>query len=170
MTEEQQIPEGKRFIAKTIAGLEEVLAKELISLGAVEVEVLNRAVGFTGDDRLLYKANYCSRTALRILSPVISFQMTDEDDLYSNIFEYPWEELMEVTQTLAVDAVVSDSELTHSHYVSLRSKDAIVDRFRLVRLVRGVPVELTEDPELRVAPDQGSRPLGRFAVGPDRRM
>ncbi|NVO20102.1 MAG: hypothetical protein HXX13_10400 [Bacteroidetes bacterium] len=149
MTEEQPIPEGTRFIAKTIAGLEEVLAQELTSLGGTGVEILNRAVGFYGDKRLLYKSNYCSRTALRILSPLFSFQMADEDDLYTNLFEYPWEELMGVTQTLAIDSVVSDSELTHSHYVALRSKDAVVDRFREKFNGRRPSVDI-DDPDFRI--------------------
>ena len=53
-----------KFVAKTLYGLEKVLAEELISLGAVNVHVVNRAVLFKGDMGLLYRVNYCARTAL----------------------------------------------------------------------------------------------------------
>ena len=137
------------LIAKTISGLEEVLAEELKQLGAEEVEILNRAVKCQGDIRLMYRANYLCRTALRVLRPIFSFQLADEDDLYTNIRDYAWEDLMEVSQTLSIDSVVSESELTHSHYVSLKSKDAIVDRFRERFNGRRPSVEL-DNPDFRI--------------------
>ena len=141
--------EPQTFIVKTISGLEQVLADELIELGGSNVQILTRAVSFDGDKRLLYKANYCLRTALRILVPVYTFQMADEDDLYSQINDYPWENHLSLLKTLAVDAVVSGSELTHSHYVALRTKDAIVDRFRTLNNGRRPNVD-TENPHVRV--------------------
>ena len=149
MTEQENKPEGNLYVAKTIAGLEEVLAQELVSLGAADVQILKRAVSFSGDDRMLYKVNYSSRTALRVLVHLFTFQLADEDDLYRSIFDYPWEDLFEVTQTLSVDAVVSDSELTHSHYVALRTKDAVVDRFREHYNGRRPSVD-TDDPDFRI--------------------
>jgi putative N6-adenine-specific DNA methylase len=141
--------EPQTFIVKTISGLEQVLANELAELGGTNIEILTRAVSFEGDKRLLYKANYCLRTALRILVPIYSFQMADEDDLYNQINDYPWENHLSLLKTLAVDAVVSGSELTHSHYVALRTKDAIVDRFRTLNNGRRPNVD-TENPHVRV--------------------
>jgi putative N6-adenine-specific DNA methylase len=60
-------PDNFQMIAKTISGLEKVLADELSALGAVDVQTLNRAVGFKGDTGFMYKANLWCRTALRIL-------------------------------------------------------------------------------------------------------
>ena len=59
------------MLAKTFKGLEQVLAQELIELGANDVLIERRAVSFQGDKALLYRANFCLRTALRILVPVI---------------------------------------------------------------------------------------------------
>ena len=137
------------FIVKTIAGLEEVLAAEIVELGGENVEVLTRAVSFEGDKRMLYKANYCLRTAQRILMPIFSFQMADEDDLYNQVNSYPWENHLSLTKTLAVDAVASDSELTHTHYIALLTKDAIVDRFRTLNNGRRPSVD-TENPHVRI--------------------
>jgi len=141
--------EPQTFIVKTISGLEQVLADELVELGGSNVQILTRAVSFDGDKRMLYKANYCLRTALRILVPVYTFQMADEDDLYNQINNYPWENHLSLLKTLAVDAVVSGSELTHSHYVALRTKDAVVDRFRTLNNGRRPNVD-TENPHVRI--------------------
>lgn len=137
------------FIAKTIAGLEDVLADEITALGAQNVQKLSRAVSFEGDKKLLYRTNYSLRTALRILVPLHTFQLANEDDLYRNIYDYPWENHLKVTDTLAVDAVVTDSELTHSHFVALRTKDAICDRFRASNNGRRPSVD-TDNPGFRI--------------------
>ena len=44
------------MLAKTFKGLEQVLATELVQLGANNVQVERRAVSFTGDKRMLYTA------------------------------------------------------------------------------------------------------------------
>ena len=56
-----------KMLAKTFKGLEEVLAQELTELGANDVLIERRAVSFMGDKALLYRANFCLRTAIRIL-------------------------------------------------------------------------------------------------------
>jgi putative N6-adenine-specific DNA methylase len=137
------------FIVKTISGLEQVLADEIVELGGENVQILTRAVSFEGDKRMLYKANYCLRTAQRILVPIHSFQMADEDDLYNQVTSYPWENHLSLSKTLAVDAVASDSELTHTHYIALLTKDAIVDRFRTLNNGRRPNVD-TENPHVRI--------------------
>ncbi len=55
------------MIAKTFQGLEEILAEELTTLGANDIQIGRRMVSFTGDKRMMYKANFCLRTAIRIL-------------------------------------------------------------------------------------------------------
>ena len=42
----------------------------------------------------------------------------------------PWEEHLSPRHTFSIHATVRSSELTHSHFVALRTKDAIVDRMR----------------------------------------
>lgn len=137
------------YIVKTISGLEQVLADEIVELGGANVQILTRAVSFEGDKRMLYKANYCLRTAQRILMPIFTFQMADEDDLYNQVMAYPWENYLTLQKTLAVDAVSSDSELTHTHYIAQRTKDAIVDRFRNISNGRRPSVD-TENPHVRI--------------------
>ena len=61
------------MIAKTFQGLEETLAQELTSLGANEIQIGRRMVSFCGDKEMMYKANFCLRTAIRILKPIKQF-------------------------------------------------------------------------------------------------
>jgi putative N6-adenine-specific DNA methylase len=118
------------FLAKTLAGLEPVLAAELQKIGAAEVRLLKRAVAFSGDQQLLYRANYELRTALRILMFIHSFSAMNEQQLYEGVREINWAVYMGVGDTLAVDAVVQGDVFRHSQYVGLLTKDAIVDQFR----------------------------------------
>lgn len=123
---------GTRFkmIAKTIYGLEEVLAKELEACGATEIQPITRAVAFQGDMRVLYRANYTCRTALSILKPFAEFDANNPDELYDKVYQLPWEKMMDVDCTFMIDSTTSGSVFTHSYFAALRTKDAIVDRFR----------------------------------------
>lgn len=118
------------MIAKTFQGLEEILAEELTVLGANDIQIGRRMVSFTGDKRMMYKANFCLRTAIRILKPIKHFAAKDADQVYDQIKAIPWEEFLDVDKTIAIDAVVFSDEFRHSKFVSYKVKDAIVDYFR----------------------------------------
>ncbi len=120
-----------KMVATTMFGLEEVLAYELTELGAQQVKVGVRNVSFSGDKGFMYKANMQLRTAIRILKPIKSFKVFDEDDLYKKLQEIKWEKDLSVDGTFAIAAVVNSRHFTsNSHYISLKSKDAIADYFR----------------------------------------
>ncbi|MFB9271951.1 MULTISPECIES: THUMP domain-containing class I SAM-dependent RNA methyltransferase [Flavobacteriaceae] len=120
-----------KMVATTMFGLEEVLATELTNLGAQDVEIGVRNVSFVGDKGFMYKANIALRTAIRILKPIKRFKVFDEDDLYKKIQQIEWERFMNVDSTFAIGAVVNSKNFTtNSHYISLKSKDAIADYFR----------------------------------------
>lgn len=118
------------MIAKTFQGLEEVLAEELTVLGANDVQIGRRMVSFTGDKRMMYKANFCLRTAIRILKPIKHFTAKNADEVYEQIQSIRWEDFMDENKTFAIDAVVFSEEFRHSKFVSYKVKDAIVDYFR----------------------------------------
>ncbi|MCM1066269.1 MAG: THUMP domain-containing protein [Muribaculaceae bacterium] len=118
------------MVAKTFQGLEGVLAEELRELGASDIEQGKRMVSFRGDLAMLYKANFCCRTALRILKPFYTFEATDPDELYAKVKEFDWGSLMSVTQTFSIDTVAFSDEFRHSQFVTYRVKDGIVDWFR----------------------------------------
>ncbi|MCK5455640.1 MAG: class I SAM-dependent RNA methyltransferase, partial [Melioribacteraceae bacterium] len=122
----------KKFelIAKTFFGLEDILAEELKSLGASNIIKHNRAISFHGDKELMYKSNYSLRTALRILKPIVIFNVRSTKSLYRSVKEFKWEKIFQVKDTFAIDSVVSSNYFTHSKFVALKVKDAIADRFR----------------------------------------
>lgn len=119
-----------QLLAKTLHGLETILANELRQLGATNIEERKRAVAFEGDLKLMYRANLELRTAIRILMPIATFKVNNEDELYNEIKAINWEKYMSVDDTLAVDAVVASKIFNHSKYVALKTKDAVVDQFR----------------------------------------
>ncbi len=120
-----------KMLATTLFGLEEVLAKELRGLGAQNVMIGTRNVSFIGDKGFMYKANIALRTAIRILKPIRSFTVVDEESLYNKLKALPWEEYLHKTGSFAINSVVHSQDFTsNSHYISLKSKDAIVDFFR----------------------------------------
>lgn len=118
------------LIAKTSFGFEDLLMEELHSFGAQDLRKGTRAVFFNGNLETMYLANLYSRISLRILKPITTFKAGSEQELYDGIKKINWDEFMGPDDTLAVDAVTVKSNLTHSLYVSLKTKDAIVDRFR----------------------------------------
>ena len=118
------------LIAKTFQGLEEVLAKELTELGASNIEVGRRMVAFTGDKEMMYRANFCLRTAIRILQPIKHFEAKNADEVYEAIKAIAWEDFLDKDKSFAVDAVVFSNEFRHSKFVAYKVKDAIVDYFR----------------------------------------
>lgn len=117
------------LIAKTFQGLEEVLAKELVALGANNVQLGRRMVSFTGDKELMYKANFHLRTAIRILKPIMHFKAADADEVYNVIKSMEWERYLDSKSTFSVDSVVYSDVFRHSKFVAYRVKDAIADYF-----------------------------------------
>lgn len=123
MSEQQNI----QMIAKTFKGLEEVLAQELIALGANDIQIERRAVRFSGDKAVLYRANLCLRTASRVLVPIASFKAKDADTIYTQAREIDWSRYMTADTTFAIDATVYSDLMRNSRYVTYRLKDAIAD-------------------------------------------
>ena len=120
----------RSYTATTLAGLEEALASELIEIGADEIQIGRRSVYFSGDEKMLYKANYCLRTALRILVPVDHYKIHATNDLYQRARNFRWEEWFGIDNTFAIQSTVFSDLFNNSMFASLKLKDAIADRFR----------------------------------------
>lgn len=137
-----------KMIAKTMAGLEDVLAEELIGLGANNLEIGKRMVSFEGDLALMYKANIQCRTALRILRPVYEFKAKTTDDIYKKVKAMNWFEHLTENSTFAIDAITFSDYFTHSKFVAYRVKDAIADYF-MQRTEKRPSVDV-ENPDLLI--------------------
>lgn len=137
-----------KMVAKTLMGLEDILAEELTELGANNIEIGKRMVSFTGDLAVMYRANVCCRTALRILRPVYSFKARDTDDIYKKVKAMNWAEHLTQGCTFAIDAVTFSDVFNHSKFVAYRVKDAIVDYF-MQRTGKRPSVD-TDNPDLLI--------------------
>jgi len=115
------------MLAKTFKGLEEVLAQELVELGANNVQIQRRAVSFTGDKRMLYTANFCLRTASRVLLPIATFKAKKADEIYEQVKTIDWAQYMTSKTTFQIDATVYSDLFHHSQFITYRVKDAIAD-------------------------------------------
>jgi putative N6-adenine-specific DNA methylase len=137
-----------KMIAVTFYGMEDILASELMRLGARDISKHNRSVSFVGDLGFMYKCNIALRTAIRILKPVFSFEANGENELYEGFKKYDWTSIMDINQSFAIDASLNSDTFTHSLYVSQKCKDAVVDLFRAKTGQR--PNVNTESPEIRI--------------------
>lgn len=143
------------MIAKTFKGLEEVLAQELIELGANDVQLERRAVSFRGNKALLYRANLCLRTAIRILVPVKKDRLKakgerlkPEDQVYAIAKSVDWSRYMSVDNTFLIDTTVYSEFFHNSLFVTYRVKDAIADYWNEKTGKR--PNVNAENPDIRI--------------------
>lgn len=120
-----------KMIAKTFYGFEDILADELLKLGAQKIIKGNRNVSFFGDKGFMYKSNMSLRTALKIIKPIKAFRFKDLNDYYKKVYEIKWEQYLDHSSTFLINSVVFHSKIfNNSKFTSLKAKDAIVDRFR----------------------------------------
>jgi len=141
--------ENFKMVAKTFYGFEDILSKELLTLGAQNIEKGSRSVSFYGDKGFMYKANLSLRTAIKILKPIRSFKFKDQEDFYNNLYKINWEKYLDKDGSFLVSSVIFHSEIfNHSKYVSQKVKDSIVDRFR--DLFKKRPDVELKFPDLRI--------------------
>ncbi len=137
-----------KIVAKTFAGLENILADEIKALGGESVSVERRAVSFVGDQSLMYKANFHLRTALKILKPIAEFEVTNRDELYDHAKKIAWNKYLALGKSFAIDSTVQSEMFVNTMYASLKVKDAIVDQFREATGKR--PSVNPENPDVRI--------------------
>lgn len=139
---------NQQFFATTAKGVETVLARELVQLGAQNVVEEPGGVGFSGSLEMAYRANLWLRTANRILMPVSEFACPSEQYLYDGVHQIDWGLHLTQKMTFAVDANVRNSNIKHSKYAALRAKDAIADQFR--EKIGARPSVDPTNPDLRI--------------------
>lgn len=118
------------YFATAPNGMTDLLAQEIASLGVEHVKETRAGVSFQGTLDVAYQVCLWSRLANRVLLPLATFPADSPDALYSGVRTIDWSAHLTAAQTLVVDANVSSSRITHSHYAALKIKDGIVDHFR----------------------------------------
>lgn len=136
------------FFASTARGLVEPLEIELKELGLKVTDKYIGGVFFESNWEGCYKANLHSRLASRILKPILDFTAYQPEELYSQILRHDFTKYIKPTQTISIDASVSESKMRDQRFVAMKVKDAIVDQFRDKFGVR--PDVDNENPDLRI--------------------
>jgi len=121
---------NNRFFAQIADAIKELGAAELSELGATDVSPAYRGIYFNADKAALYRINYSTRLASRILAPLVSFNCNTPEQLYEKAKRIKWTDFISTKDTFAIFSNVSNSKIKNSHYASLRLKDGIVDSFR----------------------------------------
>ncbi len=137
-----------KFFASCAKGLEYLLADELVALGCERATATTAGVNAEGTLHDAQRAVLWSRLASRVLWPLADYDCADEHALYAGARALPWQEHLDATMTLAVDAHVSGSAITHARYAAQRVKDAVVDVLREHAGAR--PDVDVESPDLRL--------------------
>lgn len=137
-----------QFFASTARGLVEPLEQELKDLGLKVTDKYIGGVFFESNWEGCYKANLHSRLASRILKPVLDFTAYQPEELYNQILRHDFTKYIKPTQTISIDASVSESKMRDQRFVAMKVKDAIVDQFREKFGVR--PDVDNENPSLRI--------------------
>jgi 23S rRNA (guanine2445-N2)-methyltransferase / 23S rRNA (guanine2069-N7)-methyltransferase len=118
------------LFATTARGTEDLLAEELGELGAKRIRQDRGGVRFMASLDEALKVCLWSRIAMRVLYPLGEFEARGAEGLYDAVASVPWEQHLTPGHTFAVEATLKDSEHSHSGFVALKVKDAIVDRMR----------------------------------------
>lgn len=138
-----------KFFASCAKGLEYLLADELLALGAAKATAAVAGVNVEGEHTDALRAVLWSRLASRVLWPLAEFDCADEHALYAGAAAVDWTQHLTPEMTLAVDAHVSGTAVTHARYAAQRTKDAVVDVLRSASGAR--PSVDVESPDLRLS-------------------
>jgi 23S rRNA (guanine2445-N2)-methyltransferase / 23S rRNA (guanine2069-N7)-methyltransferase len=130
MTDSKPGSEKRRFFAATAKGMEELLVEELKKMGAESVVKVRAGASFEGDIRTAYRACLWSRIANRVFLPLKTFPAPTPEKLYAGVKSIRWSEHLDPSKTFAIDFASTHSQITHTQFGALKSKDAIVDQFR----------------------------------------
>ena len=158
------------FFVSCAKGLEYLLADELLALGCETATATVAGANASGSLADAQRAVLWARTASRVLWPLADWDCPDEHALYAGARALDWHRHLAPGMTLAVDAHVSGSAITHARYAAQRTKDAVVDAMRERDGTR--PDVDLEQPDLRLnlvvrkgraqlAVDLGGGPLHR---------
>jgi putative N6-adenine-specific DNA methylase len=142
------MPRRLPLFATAARGTEELLTEELTELGAVRVRADRGGVRFHANLNEALRVALWSRIAMRLLWPLAETEALGAEGLYAAAHDVPWEEHLDPRATFAVEATLRDSEHSHSGFVALKIKDALVDRLRERR--GGRPNVDTRRPDVRV--------------------
>jgi len=117
-------------------GLEESLSKEIKIISNKNSDIDSGGVHLKGDSEDIFKLNLQTRSSMFVLQELTTFSSTDVDDLYDRVKSYSWHKLISPSQTFSIKTRVNSNFFQKSNYLTLKIKDAIVDRIRMEKGIR----------------------------------
>jgi len=136
------------FFATCPRGLERVLAAELETLGARDLEPVDGGAAFAGDLGLGYTVNLESRVASRVLWRIGHARYRSEHDIHDAARALAWPRFFDVSRSIRVNVSAIKSPVKSLDFVTLRIKDAVCDVFRAACGKR--PDVNTQSPDVRI--------------------
>jgi putative N6-adenine-specific DNA methylase len=106
------------------------LEKEVQELGFTVDETFVTGVKLTGTINDCIKLNLNLRCASQVLYSLQQFTANNADDIYNNLKDYAWENIIPDPGYFSVTSNVNNETINNSMFANLRVKDAIVDRLR----------------------------------------
>lgn len=111
-------------------GLEAVVARELKALECPDVKADNGSVSFTGDPRLLARANMWLRSADRVWVRVGRFAAHTFEDLFQGVRTLPWPDLLPRDARFPVEGMSHGSQLSSVPACQGVTKKAVVEAMK----------------------------------------
>ncbi len=111
-------------------GLEEVTKTQISSYINEPINVDKGGVHFSGNLKDMYTINLHSRTGMRLLKNIFSFNLQQPQDLYNSIYNLDWVKFIDVSKTFSIKTKLKSNLFNNASSVSLKIKDAIVDNIR----------------------------------------
>lgn len=109
------------------------LEQEVKELGFEIEESFITGVRVSGTINDCIRLNLNLRCASQVLFSIDQFEANHPDDIYNNLLEIAWEDLLPENGYFSVTSNVMNDSINNSMYANLRVKDAIVDRLREIR-------------------------------------
>ncbi len=109
------------------------LEQEVKELGFEIDETFITGVRINGTLNDCIRLNLNLRCASQVLFSIDSFEANHPDDIYHNLLEIAWEDLLPENGYFSVTSNVVHESINNSMFANLRVKDAIVDSLREIR-------------------------------------
>ncbi len=117
------------YVALCAVGAEKILGNEIKLLGYKLAGNAPGRVSFEGDDDVIYRANFCLRTADRVYIQMASYDAPDFDALFDGCYAAPWQDCLRLNSRVRVDKVRTyRSALESEHAVQGMIQKAIYQK------------------------------------------
>ncbi len=126
----QSFTTNSRIIITCSNRLSPFLQQEIIELGFKPVRVFKTGVELEGNLLDCITLNLNLRCASQVLFSLKEFRAINATDVYNNLVEFAWEELIEADGYFSISSNVSNETITNNLFANVKVKDAIADRFR----------------------------------------